>query len=424
MPVEVATVYRPRRPRESPLYTLVDECYDEVKGSWEERFERRYGHWRGTIEDAVFAFLNCGIYDHGFARVGCPECHAEYLVAFSCQRRGFCPSCAAKRGALFGAFLAEEVLEDVGHCLWTFTIPKMLRPYFRHHRHLLGELSKAAWEVVRELMATAVGDPGLRPGMVSVVHTHGDMLGWHPHVHAIASRGGWAADGSFTPVPFVDATGAEQLFGHQVITLLRDEGLLTEERIELLLSWRHSGFSAHNAVRIAAGDAASIERLARYLLRSPVALERMRLDAPAGEVHYQAKEASGRGPRKHTFEPVELLARLLQHVPEPRLHQVRYYGYYSNVARARRAPDTEQAASASLPEPTAAERKQLRRSWAQLIRRIYEVDPLVCRECGAEMRILAFILDSAVIRKILHHLDKKRSLPARAPPNERATTVS
>jgi hypothetical protein len=50
---KLATTYRPRRPRESPLYTLVDECCDEVKGSWEDRFERRYGFWRGMIEDAV-----------------------------------------------------------------------------------------------------------------------------------------------------------------------------------------------------------------------------------------------------------------------------------------------------------------------------------------------------------------------------------
>ena len=64
-------------------------------------------------------------------------------------------------------------------------------------------------------------------------------------------------------------------------------------------------------------------------------------------------------------------------------------------------------------EPTAAERRKMPRSWAQLIRRIYEVDPLVCRECGAKMRILAFILD----------LDKKRSLPARAPPNVSTPTA-
>lgn len=204
---------------------------------------------------------------------------------------------------------------------------------------------------------------------------------------------------------------------------------MTEERIELLLSWRHSGFSAHNAAGIAAGDTASIERLARYLLRSPVALERMRRDPNTGEVHYQAKADSGLGPREHTFERNDFLARLLQHVPEPRLHQVRYYGYYSSVSRARRGADAEGSPStvggdSPPPEPTAAERKRLRRSWAQLIRRIYEIDPLVCRDCGAEMKILAFILDPPVIRKILHYLDKKRSLPARAPPIERATAVS
>jgi hypothetical protein len=55
LPGHSVAVYRPRRPRESPLYALVDECYDEVKGSWEERFERRYGFCRATIEDAVFA---------------------------------------------------------------------------------------------------------------------------------------------------------------------------------------------------------------------------------------------------------------------------------------------------------------------------------------------------------------------------------
>jgi hypothetical protein len=73
---------------------------------------------------------------------------------------------------------------------------------------------------------------------------------------------------------------------------------LTEERILLLLS---------------------IERLARYLLRSPVALGRMRLDAPAGEVRYLAKVSDTAGPRERTFERNEFLARLLQHVPGPLL---------------------------------------------------------------------------------------------------------
>jgi hypothetical protein len=114
----------------------------------------------------------------------------------------------------------------------------------------------------------------------------------------------------------------------------------------------------------------------------------------------------------------EFLARLLQHVPEPRLHQVRYYGYYSNAARARRAEGAENATialEAEVREPGAAERRRLRRSWAQLIRRIYEVDPLTCTECGGRMRIIAFLLDPPVIRKILDHL-AERTDRTRAPP--------
>ena len=136
-------VYRPRRPKSSPLYRLVERCYDDVKGTWEERFETVYGRWRGFVDDVVFAFTDCGDLAQGFARVYCEACRNEYLLAFSCSRRGPCPSCAAKRGAIFGAFLREDVLEDVPHCMLTLTIPKLLRPFFLHRRELLGPLSRA-----------------------------------------------------------------------------------------------------------------------------------------------------------------------------------------------------------------------------------------------------------------------------------------
>ena len=115
----------------------------------------------------------------------CDSCRSEYLLAFSCSRRGFCPSCAAKRGAIFGAFLQEEVLEEVGHCMWTFTIPKLLRPFFLHRRELLGALCRAAWETVAELIAEAAGEE-VRPGMVAALHTATSNLACHPHARYLA----------------------------------------------------------------------------------------------------------------------------------------------------------------------------------------------------------------------------------------------
>lgn len=63
------------------MYQLVETLYDEVKGTWEERFEHRYGFWRGVVEQAVYAFLDCGIYGRGFARVVCNDCRPSVFSA-------------------------------------------------------------------------------------------------------------------------------------------------------------------------------------------------------------------------------------------------------------------------------------------------------------------------------------------------------
>ena len=70
-----------------------------MREQWEERYEGRYGFWRGFADRAVGAYLDCGILDNGFARVRCGACRAEFLVTFSCKGRGLPPSCAAKRAA-------------------------------------------------------------------------------------------------------------------------------------------------------------------------------------------------------------------------------------------------------------------------------------------------------------------------------------
>ena len=168
-----AAAYRARRPAETPLYALLESLHETVKGAWEDLFERRYGFRRGLLDGVVARYLDCDIFERGFARIRCPDCAAERLLAFSCKGRGLCPSCGAKRAAEFAAFLRDEVVADVGHAQWVFTIPRLLRPDFMHHQELLGPLCAAAWQTVRELMALPAGaassDPaqGSRSSLVS-----------------------------------------------------------------------------------------------------------------------------------------------------------------------------------------------------------------------------------------------------------------
>ena len=111
-------------------------------------------------------------------------------------------------------------------------------------------------------------------------------------------------------------------------------------------------------------------------------------------------------------------------IPDPRRHLVRYYGAYSNAARGKRrkteATAEPSASSGEAPvgetTPERAGRAALRRRWADLIRRVYEVDPLVCPRCGGEMMVVGFITEPAVIKRVLDHL-RKRGKVSRPPPH-------
>ncbi len=122
--------------------------------------------------------------------------------------------------------------------------------------------------------------------------------------------------------------------------------------------------------------------------------------------------------------PFEFIARVLTQIPEPRKHSVHYFGAYASRSRVFRnkrgltlhSPgDNDNSKSTAETELSPKKRAALRKSWAQLIKRVYQVDPLIC-DCGGTLRVISFITQHKVIRKILHHLDK-RNPNARAPPS-------
>ena len=117
------------------------------------------------------------------------------------------------------------------------------------------------------------------------------------------------------------------------------------------------------------------------------------------------------------FDPLDFLAEVTQHIPDPGSHLVRYYGWYSNKTRGQRAQRQPVAAGTGIParSPTA---RQARKGWAALIKQVYASDPICCPKCGAEMKIIAFIErhQTEVIEKILRHCGLWDENPARGPP--------
>jgi hypothetical protein len=108
------------------------------------------------------------------------------------------------------------------------------------------------------------------------------------------------------------------------------------------------------------------------------------------------------------------------HIPDPGQVLTRYYGWYANRTRGRRrrALGADAAPSVAVVEPVALPLREARRRWAELLRRIFEVDPLACPRCGRAMRIVAFLTAPTVIDRILTHLRTRApAAPARAPPS-------
>jgi hypothetical protein len=332
----MAALYHPRDARASQLRRLFAASLATFLALHEERFTRSHGPLRPNVARSAERFLECGLPEYGFARFRCASCGEEHLLPFSCRQRALCPSCDAKRAAAWALWVRDELALAVPHRHVVFALPRMLRPYFRHDRSLLTDLARWAWESLQEVMASIAPSPGARPGALFVVHTAGALLDFHPHLHALVTDGVFTHDGRFYLLPPGALRPLAELFRFRVLGELRARGLLSEERFALLASWHHSGFSVYFRRRVAARDAEALEQLARYVRRCPIALERIICEDPDGgeeRVIYR----SGRAPHpRHKanfriFEPVEFVAEVLQHVPDPWRHESIAYSEFART---------------------------------------------------------------------------------------------
>ena len=106
-------VYIRHRPETTFLYQIVQEYWPEFQAELASHDKYLPAHVTKEFDE----YLKCGRLERGFLRVRCEACHDQKLVAFSCKRRGFCPSCGARRMADSAALLVDEVLP---YAVWLY----------------------------------------------------------------------------------------------------------------------------------------------------------------------------------------------------------------------------------------------------------------------------------------------------------------
>jgi hypothetical protein len=201
----------------------------------------------------------------------------------------------------------------------------------------------------------------------------------------------------------------------------------THKRVRLcvtkgMLCSQNHGFNLHGATRVAANDKKGRETLFRYVLRPPLANDRLHI-LPNGKVNLEFKKPWSDGTNAIELEPLALIARLAALVLPPRRHTTRYFGVLSSHAGSR-----SQVVPAASPPPPPDDTKPNRTSrhirWSELLRRVFKIEVL-CAGCKAPLRLIALIKSEEIARKILTAMHLPTEVPqlhpARPPPGTRAT---
>ena len=133
----------------------------------------------------------------GFLRVKCDACRHEKLVGFSCKRRGFCPSCGARRMAETAAHLVEHVLPEQPIRQWVLSFPYPLRFLFATRPAVLTQVLSIVYRAISTFLVRRAGlrvGAGARTGAVTLIQRFGSALNLNPHLHMLFVDGAYAFD--------------------------------------------------------------------------------------------------------------------------------------------------------------------------------------------------------------------------------------
>jgi hypothetical protein len=301
----------------------------------------------------------------------CNQCGHRAIAYNSCRNR-HCPKCQGASRAAWLAQQAEDVL-DVEYFHVVFTLPDPLGPMaLQNRRAVYGTLFQAAAQTLSQVAA----DPrhlGANIGFLAVLHTWGQTLLLHPHLHCVVPGGGLAPDGthwvSCRPGFFLPVRVLSRVFRGKFLAMLQavfDRGKLSfhgqqshladpavfRRRLDEL----RQGEWVVYAKPPFGGPEQVLKYLARYTHRVAISNRRL-LKLEEGKVHFQWKDyAHGHAEKTMALDAVEFIRRFLLHVLPRGFVHIRHYGFLANRSREEKLPLCRRLIAASR-EVSATEEK-------------------------------------------------------------------
>ncbi len=333
-----------------------------------DAFQERYG---GALSPdqrrALLDIAACRTAALGGHVEACDQCGYQQIAYNSCRNR-HCPKCQATAAAEWVDAREAELL-PVEYFHVVFTLPPAIGPIaLQNPKEVYGILFRAAAETLQKI-AAAPKHLGAEIGFLAVLHTWGQNLQHHPHVHCVVPGGGLAPDGSrwitCRPGFFLPVRVLSRVFRGKFLTLLRaafDRGKLSfHGKLAPLVDpgtfrRRLAGTAKTEWVVYAKPPFGGPEQVLKYLARYThrVAISNHRLTALEGdEVEFLWKNyAHGAGQKTMTLKAIEFIRRFLLHVLPSGFVRIRHYGFLANRVRQEKlALCRTLLATATVPEP-------------------------------------------------------------------------
>jgi Putative transposase/Transposase zinc-binding domain len=372
----------------------------EVIRSCLDEFLDQYGAQLTPEQRRAFKDLTaCRTAALGGHVLGCPECGHQQIAYNSCGNR-HCPTCQATAAARWLEARAAELL-PVPYYHLVFTLPDALDPIALANPQVVYDLLvRSAAETVLQVAANPER-LGARTGVLAVLHTWGQTLQFHPHVHCVVPGGGLSPEGTrwvasrpdyFLPVPVLS-----RVFRGKFLARLRTayaagrlhlasgptDPAAAHARFEQLISAAVRTDWVVHAKRPFGGPEVVLKYLARYTHRVAISNARL-VGFQDGQVRFRYKDyAHGNRKRVMTLTALEFVRRLLLHVLPRGFMRIRHYGIMANRQRREQlALCRELLASRSPAEPESPATLPLPES-------LPSVTPTrVCPICGAGRMIV------------------------------------
>lgn len=319
-----------------------------------ERFYPAFldGHPGLSVEKRKVAesIIKCKTGKLGYNVSVCEECGHPVIHAVSCNNRS-CPCCQAPLEKKWEEERNTELIDGIAYYHVVFTVPHELNPLFRTN---MKSMLNLFFKCVRDTLLTLCSDQkymGAKPGIVSVLHTWGQKLNFHPHIHVCLSGGGLTKAGKFVETRhkgflIPEAVIASMFRGKFLCSLKKmyESGTLNLYGIEYLwdpVQWKSYIDRLFNkrwlpfVKETFNGNGNAIKYLARYSYRTAIANSRI-VSVGEDTVTFRYKDyADGNTSKTMTVKGTDFVEMFLQHVLPSGFHRVRFSGYLTNCKKTK-----------------------------------------------------------------------------------------